>query len=436
MDYQQACRFLFSLIDYERKSEAPNFDLQNFRNFLGRIGSPHEGLKNPILIAGTKGKGSTAAFISSCLQAAGYRTGLFTSPHLITPRERIKVNGVSIPRASFARLVTSLKPFINEERSFRTVFEILTAMAFIHFVQKNTDVAVLEVGLGGRLDTTNVVNPVLSIITSISLDHTQILGNTMRKIAFEKSGIIRSSGTAISAPQSKEVRRVLQDVSAAMKSQLFFSDGKSEVVSRSLNGQEFEYNGERFFIPLLGEHQVENGRLAIDAIRLLNLQGFCVDLPPLKDGLEKTEWLGRMQILRRSPLVVIDGAHNDESALALRKAVKDYLNYDKLVLILGISKNKDLKGIIHPLSEIADLVIFTRANLPRAQSPEVLLKIYDGEAPAIVTPNIKRSLQRAFSVVGKKGAILVTGSIYLVGETLALPRSHLHPKLCSLHHLS
>lgn len=437
MNYQQACDFLFGLIDYERKNEAPNLDLQSFRNFLSRAGSPDRKLKNPILVAGTKGKGSTAAFIASCLTAAGYCTGFFTSPHLISPRERIKVNGEPISRREFAELMAFLKSFVREEkRSFRTVFEILTAMAFIHFVRKNTDVAVLEVGMGGRLDATNVVRPILSVVTSISLDHTEILGHTLEEIALEKSGIIRSFGVAVSAPQAQVVREVIRDACALRKSKLFFSDGKWGVISRSLRGQEFEYEGERFFIPLLGEHQVENGVLAIDAIRTLNRRGFHVALSNLKIGLEKTEWFGRMQILRSSPLVVADGAHNEESVLALRKAVKDYLSYDRLVLILGISKSKDLRKIIQPLSEIADFVIFTRASLPRAQSPDELLRIHDGEAPASVEPDVKRSLQKAFSIAGRKDLILITGSLYLVGETLALPGKCLRPKIRSLHRAS
>ncbi len=433
MNYQHSCDFLFGLIDYERKGEAPNFDLQSFKDFLLQIGSPHKKLKSSVLIAGTKGKGSTAAFISSCLHAAGYCTGLFTSPHLITPRERIKVNGVPISRREFAGLVTFLRPFIKEARqSFRTVFEVLTAAAFIHFARKKTDAVVLEVGMGGRLDATNVVRPVLSVITSISLDHTAILGNTLREIALEKSGIIKPFGIAISAPQPEEVRKTLQNVCVARRSELAFSDAKPKVVCRSLRSQEFEYDGERYVIPLLGEHQVENGMLAIDVIRVLNHHGFHVGLDHLKMGLEKTEWPGRMQILCSSPLVVVDGAHNDESALALRKAVKDYLTYDRLLLILGISRNKDLKNIIRPLSEIADLVILTRAGLPRAQSPEELLSTYDGEATVLAEPDIKRSLARAFSVAGKKDLILVTGSLYLVGETLALPRRHFRPKIPSL----
>ncbi len=437
MNYQQASDFLFGLIDYERKNEAPNFDLRSFRDFLSIIGSPHEKLKSPVLIAGTKGKGSTAAFIASCLQTAGYCTGLLTSPHLVSPRERIRVNGIPISRREFARLVTLIRPCIKEEKQpFRTVFEVLTAMAFIHFIHKNTDAAVLEVGMGGRLDATNVVNPVLSVITSISLDHTQILGTTLKEIATEKAGIIRPSGVAVSAPQPKEVRKVLSEVCAVRKSELFFSGQKSEVISRSLRKQEFIYDGTRFSIPLLGEHQVENAMLAIDAIRILNGHGLRVESSQLKLGLGKTKWPGRMQVLRFSPLLVIDGAHNDESALALRDAVRNYLNFDKLVLILGISRNKDMRSIIQPLSDLADLVVFTRANLPRAQSPDELLRIYDGQAPAVVEPDIERSLQRAFSVVGRKDLILVTGSIYLIGEILALPRKYLHSKLQSLHHPS
>ena len=429
MKYEDACDLLFSLIDYERKNEAPNFDLRGFEDFLARVDSPQRQLKCPILVAGTKGKGSTAVFIASCLRAAGYRTGLLTSPHLISPRERIKVGSRPISEAEFAGLVSELRSFITgSNRSFRTVFEMLTAMAFIHFVRRRTDAAVLEVGMGGRLDATNVVNPVLSVITSISLDHTHILGDTLTQIAREKSGIMRRGGVAVSAPQSQEVLDVLKDVASRRRSRMHVSMGKGRVLCRSYSRQEFEYEGERFAIPLLGEHQVENAVLAIDAARILKEEGVLVDVEHVKRGLKRAEWPGRMQILRTSPLVVVDGAHNGESALALKKGVKDYLTYHRLILILGISKNKDLRSIIEPLSPIADSVIFTRAALPRAEAPEELLGVYKGKAPACVEPNIERSLKKALSIAGKKDLILITGSLYLIGEALALPGMWLHLK--------
>jgi dihydrofolate synthase/folylpolyglutamate synthase len=286
--------------------------------------------------------------------------------------------------------------------------------------------------MGGRLDATNVVSPVLSVITSISLDHTHILGNTLEEIALEKSGIIRKGGTALSAPQPEEVLDVLQDVSVKQKSKLFVSTGRGRVLSRSHRCQEFEYEGERFVIPLLGEHQIENAVLAIDAIRILNHQGFQVEPIHVETGLRRVEWPGRMQILGTSPLVVLDGAHNGESARALKQGVIDYLTYDRLVLVLGISRNKDVRSIVEPLSGMADSVIFTRAALPRAQSPEELLSVYEGDAPAHVEADVQRSLRKALSLAGKKDLILITGSLYLVGEVLGLPRRFLHPKICSL----
>jgi dihydrofolate synthase/folylpolyglutamate synthase len=427
MDFEDARRFLFGLIDYERKNETPNFDLGSFERFLSKAGSPHRDLSNPILIAGTKGKGSTAAFIASVLQAAGYTTGLLTSPHLQSVRERIKVDGVSISEDDFAELVDFLKPLVDKGRSsFRTVFEILTAMAFLHFNKKRTEMAVLEVGMGGRLDATNVVTPILSVLTSVSYDHTAFLGGSLEEIAREKLGIVRSSGTAISAPQEEVVRSVLKEVCAQVSSELFFSGEDWEVLSKSLEGQRFEYGGEEYLIPLLGEHQVENGVLAIDTIKLLGQQGFEVAASDVKRGLREVEWPGRMQRLYRSPLVVVDGAHNGESARALRRAVGDYLEYRNLVLILGISKSKDLRSILDPLSEIADQIIFTRANLPRAETPERLLEAYNGGAATFVESDITNALKKAFSVAGERDLILITGSLYLVGEALDVSRSSFH----------
>ncbi len=427
MDYEQACNTLFGLIDYERKNDTPNFDLRSFRDFLGGAGSPHQNLENPILIAGTKGKGSTAAFIASVLKAAGYTTGLFTSPHLLSVRERIKIDGVPIAEKDFAELVSILMPLVDRGKSsFRTVFEILTAVAFLHFSRKQTDAAVLEVGMGGRLDATNVVTPILSVITSISYDHTAFLGDSLEQIAREKGGIVRPGGIAISAPQPEEVRSVLKELCAQADSRLVFSGEDWEVVSKSLEGQKFAYHGEEYSIPLLGAHQVENGVLAIEAVRELEKRDLKVTETDVKKGLATVEWDGRMHLLLRSPLVLIDGAHNGESALALKKGVCDYLQYENLILIMGISKNKDFRSIVDPLSEIADRIIFTRANLPKAETPERLLEAYSGDVRASAEPDVTRSLERAFSVAGERDLILITGSLYLVGEALAVPQSRYH----------
>jgi dihydrofolate synthase/folylpolyglutamate synthase len=424
MDYEQACTSLLGLIDYERKNDTPSFDLKGFKDFLARVGSPERDVANPILIAGTKGKGSTAAFIASVLRTAGYTTGLFTSPHLESIRERIQADDSLISEAEFAELMSRLIPLVDMSKSsFRTVFEVLTAMAFIYFNVKKTDVSVLEVGMGGRLDATNVVTPILSVITSISFDHTAILGDSLERIAREKSGIVRPGGTAISSPQPQVVRTVLAEVCSEVGSRLIFSGEDWEILSSSLEGQSFAYRGQEYSIPLLGEHQVENAALAVETLQELGKRGLKVTAADVKTGLAGVEWKGRMQLLSRSPLVMVDGAHNGESALALKKAVSDYLEYDNLIVILGISKTKALKTIIDPLSEIADEIIFTRASLPKAERPERLLEAYDGDVEASTEPDITRSLERAFSIAKVNDLVLITGSLYLVGEAIGLLKS-------------
>jgi dihydrofolate synthase/folylpolyglutamate synthase len=424
MDYEQALSSLFGLIDYERRNDTPTFDLASFRDFLRTVGSPHRALKRPILIAGTKGKGSTAAFIASVLKAAGYTTGLFTSPHLKDVRERIRIDGTPMSEHEFAQLVGLLMPLVDREKSsFRTVFEILTAMAFMYFSRRPTDVAVLEVGMGGRLDATNVVTPILSVVTPISYDHTSILGESLEQIAREKSGIVRSGGLAISAPQREPVRSVLEERCAQMGSGLVFSDSDWTVVSKSLEGQTFSHRGQEYTIPLLGEHQVQNAILAMASVGHLNRNDLRVTTADLKRGLAEVTWDGRMQLLFRSPFVLVDGAHNGESAAALNKAVRDYFSYEKLILILGISRNKDIRSVIDPLSEIADEIIFTRAKLPKAEKPELLRRTYSGTLRASIEPGIVQALKRAFSIAGDSDLILVTGSLYLVGEAVALPGS-------------
>jgi dihydrofolate synthase/folylpolyglutamate synthase len=311
----------------------------------------------------------------------------------------------------------------REKSSFRTVFEILTAMAFMHFSRRSADVVVLEVGMGGRLDATNVVTPVLSVITPISYDHTSILGESLEQIAREKSGILRSGGLAISARQPETVRSVLQEKCAQVNSRLVFTGSDWTVVSKSLEGQTFTYDGQEYTIPLLGEHQVQNAVLALGAIGHLHRQGLRVTAADLGRGLAEVKWDGRMQLLSRSPFVLVDGAHNGESAFALKKAVGEYLSYEKLILILGISRNKDVGSIIDPLSEIADEIIFTRATLPKAEQPERLRRTYNGTLRTWTEPGLAQSLERAFSIAGDSDLILVTGSLYLVGEAIALSES-------------
>jgi len=430
MTFQESVDYLISFYDLE-KATAPftySFNLVHFENFLQQLGSPHKSLKKTILVAGTKGKGSTAAMIAAGLRAQGYRVGLFNSPHLSCIRERIAVDGHPISEREFAQLVEDLKPRLSLEKrnDFRTVFEILTTMAFLHFLRSKVDFAVLEVGLGGRLDSTNIVNPAVSVITSISLDHTHLLGKTLPEIAREKAGIIKKGGWVVSAPQVREVEEVIKERCKEVGAKLIQvgRDVTYYPIRETLNGSEFVFHNLRgkeeiYYIPLLGEYQMENAALAISTLKILQSSRKRISLDKVKMGLKKVKWPGRMEIVSRNPWIVLDGAHNVDSAFKLKKSIQHLFPYRNLILVLGISMDKDAKGIMEVLLPIAKAVIFTKALHPRASPPELLAQQIQGKRetpPFQIESNSKAAYKQAKKLAQKEDLILITGSLFLVGE--------------------
>jgi dihydrofolate synthase/folylpolyglutamate synthase len=383
VNYQAALSYILSFTDYEKVPaflyRADNFDLRRMVELLDRLGNPHL-TSQAIHIGGTKGKGSTAAMIASALSAAGYRTGLYTSPHLHTFRERITVDGEMITEEEFSALTEKLQPEIDEvnrRHNFGeiTTFEILTALAFAFFAERRVDFQVLEVGLGGRLDATNVVMPRIAVITSISLDHAEVLGDSLAKIAGEKAGIIKPGAIVISAPQPKEVEEVIEEVCRSNGVSLITvgRDVTWRKVKSDLSGQFFEVKGKagshKLIIPLLGEHQLENAAVAVAALEALD-----IGLKDIVRGLAQVQWPGRLEILRHEPLFLSDGAHNADSASRLRETIEKYLHFDRLILILGASSDKDIAGIIGELAPMSSVAIVTRSRHPRALKPELLLR--------------------------------------------------------------
>lgn len=431
MNYEESLVYLESLVDWER-SPRPSyeFDLDGFRSFLTSIGSPHKKLKNPILIAGTKGKGSTAAIAASALQSAGYRVGLFTSPHIFSFTERICVDGQEIAKEDFARLVESLKPHIDRraESGFRTVFEVLTAISFLYFLEKKVDFSILEVGLGGRLDSTNVVDPIASVITSIGRDHTDVLGKSLREIAAEKAGVIREGGTVISSPQRKEVLGVIEDTCARKGASLFLTgrDLSCELLTSDLKGSRFRVLGKSaddLSIPLLGSHQVENSATAYLMLDLLRKR-FSLPSSEIREGFSAVRWPGRLQIVGQKPWIVVDGAHNPDSVKAAVRAVIELFTYRRLVLLFSCLNNKDLAGMARVLSPVADEVVVTRLDNPRSTEPQRLAQRFrKARKPVTVASSVAGGLKVARSAAKERDLILVTGSFYLVGETLEQLRS-------------
>ena len=432
MTYQDALTYLDSLINYEKTN---NFDykksmkLERMKSISERLGNPHKGIK-AIHIAGTKAKGSVSSFINSILIKTGYKTGLYTSPHLISFRERIRINGEAISEADVTRLLEKILPhaeLMAKEEERPTYFEICTIMAFLYFKEKKVDFMVLEVGMGGRLDSTNIVRPLVSVITPISYDHVKHLGSTIRDIASEKCGIIKNKSIVVSSPQNIEALVVIKDA-AERAGAKFYLVGKDAVFERIYSDTERQVfnlltrNGEypNAEIPLLGDFQVENGATAVLAVEALKDYQIFIDKSAIMAGLRSARWPGRFEVLGRKPLIVADGAQNGQSAFILKKTVKGNLKYKRLFLILGVMRDKDIENICRELSEVADYVITTRSRSERALSPQFLKDrfLHYKNIDAVTTESVDEAVRKGLTLAGKDDAILVTGSLYVVGEAM------------------
>lgn len=430
MNYTETIAYLYSLVDYERvrieRYTPETYDLSRVERLLAAVGNPHTCFP-AMHIAGTKGKGSTAAMSEACLRAAGYRTGFYTSPHMHTFRERIQVDRHKIAREEVVALVEEIRPLIERTPGV-TYFEAITAIGFLHFARSAVDVAVVEVGLGGRLDATNVLTPEVSVITSLSLDHTYLLGNTLAEIAREKAGIIKPGIPAVSAPQRAEAIKVLEAVSREREASLteVGRDWNYEPGPADLDGQAFtarcvtgggsDLDGE-YWIPLLGRHQLENATSAIAALDILRQRGFRIPVEAVREGLHSVRWPGRLEILSRKPLVVVDGAHNPYSAQVLRRALEEWFPDHRWVLIFGASADKDVAGMLKALLPISEHTIVTRSDHPRAATPvelaDVVALVGGG---AEISVNVRKSLRRGLAVMGPASGLLVTGSTHLIAD--------------------
>lgn len=430
MNYTETIAYLYSLADYEKvrieRYTPETLDLSRVERLLAAVGNPHTRFPT-VHIAGTKGKGSTAAMSEACLRAAGYRIGFYTSPHMHTFRERIQVDRRKIAREEVVALVEEVRPLIERTPGV-TYFEAITAIGFLHFARSKVEVAVVEVGLGGRLDATNVLTPEVSVITSLSLDHTYLLGNTLAEIAREKAGIIKPGIPAVSAPQRAEAIKVLEAVSQERGSSLteVGRDWDYDPGSADLDGQAFtarritgggsELDGE-YWIPLLGRHQLENATNAIAALDIMRQRGFHIPIEAVHEGLRSVCWLGRLEILSRKPLVVVDGAHNSYSAQVLRRALEEWFPDQRWVLIFGASADKDVAGMLKVLLPISEYTIVTRSDHPRAAAPVELADVVAAVGGgAEVSVNVRKSLRRGLALMDPASGLLVTGSTHLVAD--------------------
>ncbi|MFW6082783.1 MAG: bifunctional folylpolyglutamate synthase/dihydrofolate synthase [Chloroflexota bacterium] len=430
MDYLEAIAYLHGLTDYEtkrvRRYTPETFDLSRIERLLDAVGNPHRAFPS-VHIAGTKGKGSTSAMVESCLRAAGHRTALYTSPHLHTFRERIRVAGENIPRDEVVALVQELRPLV-ELRPGLTTFEVITTMAFLYFARSNVDIAVVEVGLGGRLDATNVLKPEVAVITSISLDHTYLLGDTLGEIAREKAGIIKSGIPTVSAPQRAEAIRAIEAISHRRDARLVeirrdwdYDPGPADREGQTFTVRRITDGGSAldgaYWIPLLGRHQLENAATAVATLSLVREAGFDVPARAVEEGLRKVTWPGRMEILSQDPLVIVDCAHNPYSARTLRGALEEWFPGREWVMVYGASADKDIAGMLEALVPISDYTIVTRADHPRAMAPIELADIVaEVGGGAEVSLNVKKSLDRALAMMDPDNGLLATGSIFLVAD--------------------
>lgn len=428
--YETALRRVVGLADYERVAgigtPLVKEDLSRMHELARRIGDPQRSV--PVIhVAGTKGKGSTAAMISSILVAAGHRVGLFTSPHLHTFRERIRVNGEPLSEVRFVNAVNRVWPHVEAMADVDrapTTFELLTAMAFDLPLSEGVDVLVLEVGMGGRLDSTNVADAAVDVITSISLDHTAILGGTIELIAAEKAGIIKTATPTVVAPQvSPTALDVIKERARAMDAPLveIGRDVQLDVLDHDLTGQTVgvktsrRHYGVRF--PLLGAHQAENAATAMAAI-----EEFDASIGPevIARGLANVHWEGRFQVLDVGrPTVVVDGAHNPQSMGVLRDAVREYLDPADTVVVFGCSGDKELPGMAEQLASLAAHVVVCTSRHPRAVPADHVASVFEkGGVPTSHAPNVAVALDAARRIVTPAGAIVVTGSLFVVAEAL------------------
>lgn len=443
--YPSALSYLNSFVDHSKTHAAnlapENFDLRRVHRLLASLGDPHRAY--PVIhIAGTKGKGSTAAFCAGALQAAGYKTGLYTSPHLEDYVERFQINRVPISYVDFCTLVEDIQPYV-EKIPHMTSFEIEAALAFWHFVRQNVQAAVIEVGMGGRLDATNVVHPVVSVITTISLDHVPILGHTIAEIAGEKAGIIKAGRPVVSSLQPQEARDVIAAVARERHAPLIQVGEQVKMIplAAGLEGQRFQvlYPNEPpidLKIPLLGLHQVENATTAYTALRLAAENGLMLTPEAIHTGFANVTWPGRFEVFRHDPVpIILDAAHNPDSARRLRETFDQYFPDRPILLILGVSGDKNVREMLEvlrttkrPLGQkpptdgitlIATQAVHPRA-MPAAQLASLAQDIGYTHEIALTVP---AALARARTIAPAKALILITGSLFVVGEARTVLRS-------------
>lgn len=420
MNYDEAMEFIENTGKF-----SINLGLQRVERLCKLMGNPEKKLKI-IHIAGTNGKGSTTTFISSILMEQGYRVGIYTSPYIERFTERIRINNEEISRNDIAGLVSELEPLIDkvvgEGLDHPTEFEIITACALKYFEESKVDYVVLEVGLGGRFDATNVIDPLLSVITTISMDHVNILGDTLSKIAFEKAGIIKEGIPVVVYPQEKEAMDVILDVAKSRNSRICkVEDLSYEIVSNTIDGVVYNTTGimeyKNIRLNMLGDYQVLNSLTALRSVEVLRGLGVEIEDRAIYNGLEEARWPGRFEVLRRNPFIVLDGGHNEQGIDALVKSCKRYFDGKNINIVCGMLRDKNYRDMVGKLASMGSKFVTVEPNNPRAMTAGELKEVVEGFGrEAAEAKNIREAVELGLKITSKDEVLVFCGSLYMIGE--------------------
>lgn len=429
-EYDQALSCLYNLQKFGIK-----FGLSKTENLLKAFKHPQRYLKC-IHIAGSNGKGSVAAMLASIYDRAGYKVGLFTSPHLIDFRERFQINGRMISKGQTLALIKEIQEKTDPEEP-PTFFEFVTAMALLFFYRQKVDLAIMETGLGGRLDATNIIQPLITVITTISLEHQEYLGKTLRSIALEKGGIIKYQVPLVTGVSQKKVQGLVEGVCRRQQATMLLAG--RDFKTRKTGPGEFTYFGVRppvrrdlrptvrtpkLKIGLLGDHQIKNAALALTVVRYLH-EKYPLTEESIREGLQKVNWPGRLEVLSPRPRLILDGAHNPEAMRSLSHTIPREFSYKKLTLIIGMMKDKDIGQTLNYMIPLADRVFLTRAEYDRSADPEALRPFIEKKnLPCTLFPTVPSAIIQALKVAGPEDLILITGSLFIVGEARAWWERH------------
>jgi dihydrofolate synthase/folylpolyglutamate synthase len=422
MNYQEALDYIIDIDKYGNR-----YGLDSIGRLMELLGNPQKNLKY-IHVAGTNGKGSTSSYLAHCLKSAGYKVGIYTSPYLERFNERIQINGENIPDDTLAEITTIVKEkadiMVSEGMLHPTTFELITAVAFVYYNLEKVDYVVLEVGLGGRLDATNIIDTSLaSVITTLDYDHIDILGKTLGEIAYQKAGIIKENGIVVSYPQEEEALNVLIDVANELNAEFYQAPTDNIIIKEESEfGSTFDFRFkdelfENLKISLLGRYQIYNASVAITTLLVLREKNLIsISNEAIYEGIAATKWKGRLEVLRRNPTFLIDGAHNIQGIANLANALKLF-NYRKLILGVAILKDKDHKNMIELLAPLADKVVATEVKIPRKLDAEILAEEIKGYISEVyVEKEIEAAVSKALELADKDDLIVFGGSLYLIGK--------------------